>query len=52
MVPLQARRMRLHRTSTRDTDQLGEVLGEISEPFGSRVEYGDDNTLELVHQTR
>jgi poly-gamma-glutamate synthesis protein (capsule biosynthesis protein) len=49
MAPLQVRRMRLHRTSEQDAEYLCDVLNEISQPFGSRVELGDD-VLELVRE--
>lgn len=48
MVPLQVRRMRLHMTSTQDSDYLCDLLDHISRPFGSRVERAVDGSLQLA----
>lgn len=47
MVPLQARRMRLHRASHDDVEHLHDVLDHISRPFGVGVGIAGDGTLEL-----
>ncbi|MFI9626669.1 CapA family protein [Streptomyces sp. NPDC052042] len=47
MVPLQARRMRLDRTSPEDTAWLRAVLDRHSRAFGTRVDGGRDGTLTL-----
>ena len=47
MVPLQARRLRLHRASARDAGWLGAELDRVSRAFGSRVERDRDGTLIL-----
>ncbi|MGW2183382.1 CapA family protein [Streptomyces sp. NPDC001732] len=47
MVPLQARRMRLERTSAEDTEWLRAVLDRHSREFGTRVDGGPDGTLTL-----
>jgi hypothetical protein len=49
-VPLQAHHMRLHRTSTQDSDYLCDLLDQISRPSGARFKRGDDDVLELVRQ--
>jgi poly-gamma-glutamate capsule biosynthesis protein CapA/YwtB (metallophosphatase superfamily) len=48
LVPLQARRMRLHRASTPDTDYLCDVLNEVSAPFGSRFKRPMNDVIEFV----
>ncbi|MFD4181570.1 CapA family protein [Rhodococcus sp. NPDC058514] len=45
MVPMQSRRMRLHRASVADTEWLRTVLDEISCEFGTRVDKGADGRL-------
>ncbi len=46
MAPLQARQMRLHRASHRDTRWLKTVLDKVGRrPFGSRIDLGSDGLL-------
>ena len=47
MFPFQARQMRLHRASARDTDWLAGNLGRISRRFGSQVLLDPDGSLVL-----
>jgi poly-gamma-glutamate capsule biosynthesis protein CapA/YwtB (metallophosphatase superfamily) len=47
MTAMQAHRMRLHRASTEDTEQLRSVLDRISYRFGSRIDRAPDRTLHL-----
>jgi poly-gamma-glutamate synthesis protein (capsule biosynthesis protein) len=47
MAPLQARQMRLHRASQRDTRWLRMVLDKVSRHFGSRIDLGSDGLLVL-----
>src|SRR5271166_5482314 len=37
MVPMQARKMRLHRARPADSKWLATILGQISRPFGARI---------------
>ena len=37
MVPMQARKMRLHRARPADSTWLATILGQISRPFGARI---------------
>ena len=37
MVPMQARKMRLHRARPADSTWLATILGQISRPFGTRI---------------
>jgi poly-gamma-glutamate synthesis protein (capsule biosynthesis protein) len=52
MVPLQARRLRLHQASDRDVSWLRTELDHISRAFGSRVECDPDSTLVLSWSAR
>jgi poly-gamma-glutamate capsule biosynthesis protein CapA/YwtB (metallophosphatase superfamily) len=47
MMPLQARRLRLHRASDRDANWLRAQIDRISRPFGSHVDCDPDGTLVL-----
>jgi poly-gamma-glutamate capsule biosynthesis protein CapA/YwtB (metallophosphatase superfamily) len=46
VVPLQARRMRLHRASTSDTVWLRDLLDRLSRPYHTRIQLTDEDTLE------
>ncbi len=48
IVALQARRMRLQRTSTQDTMWLRSMLDRMSRPFRTRVELTDRRTLVAI----
>jgi poly-gamma-glutamate synthesis protein (capsule biosynthesis protein) len=48
MVPLQARRLRLHLASGEDTRYLQEVLDRTSVRFGCRVSLAENGLLALV----
>ena len=37
MMPMQARKMRLHRARPADSKWLATILGQISRPFGARI---------------
>ncbi len=47
MVPMQARKMRLHRAKAADSEWLAVLLERISHPFGSRIERQPGGTLNL-----
>ena len=47
MVPMQARKMRLRQASAADTEWMRQVLGRISQDFGSRFSHQPDGTLTL-----
>jgi poly-gamma-glutamate capsule biosynthesis protein CapA/YwtB (metallophosphatase superfamily) len=47
MFPFQARQMRLHRASVRDTDWLAGNLGRVNRRFGSQVRLDPDGSLVL-----
>jgi len=47
MVPLQIRKMRLNRATTRDAAWLADVMTREGEKFGTRVRCGDDGALAL-----
>ena len=47
MVPMQARKMRLHRANATDSEWLAMVLERISHPFGSRIEHQPGGTFNL-----
>ena len=47
MVPMQARKMRLHRAGAADSERLASVLTRISRSFGSRIERQPSGTLIL-----
>jgi poly-gamma-glutamate capsule biosynthesis protein CapA/YwtB (metallophosphatase superfamily) len=49
MVPMQARRLRLHHASAEDAAWLGGVLDRVSRDFGTRIELEPDGTLVLRH---
>ncbi|HWM36110.1 MAG TPA: CapA family protein [Streptomyces sp.] len=48
MAPFQARRMRLNRASTKDTEWLRAVLDEISREFGVRIEAGGQDGVLIL----
>ncbi len=50
MVPMQARKMRLHRATAADGEWLATVIDRISRPFGSRIHRQPDGTL-VLHPT-
>jgi poly-gamma-glutamate capsule biosynthesis protein CapA/YwtB (metallophosphatase superfamily) len=52
MAPLQARQMRLHRTSVNDARWLSKRLDKASRRFGSRIDLGSDGLLSLRMQVR
>jgi len=45
LVPLQIRRFRLHRASRADAEWVRCTLNRTSEPYGTRVDRGPDDTL-------
>jgi poly-gamma-glutamate synthesis protein (capsule biosynthesis protein) len=47
LVPLQARRFRLNRTSAADAQWLCALLNRLGAPFGTQVQLGSDNRLAL-----
>ena len=47
MVPMRARKMRLHRAEAADSERLASVLTRISRSFGSRIERQPSGTLIL-----
>jgi poly-gamma-glutamate capsule biosynthesis protein CapA/YwtB (metallophosphatase superfamily) len=47
LAPFQARQLRLHRASERDTDWLRDMLDETSRRFGSRIGQGPAGLLTL-----
>ena len=47
MVPMQARKMRLHRAGAADSRWLGTVLDQVSRPYGSRIVPGPGGMLTL-----
>jgi poly-gamma-glutamate capsule biosynthesis protein CapA/YwtB (metallophosphatase superfamily) len=47
MVPLQARQMRLHRTSSNEAKWLRRILDKVSRRFGSRIDLEQDGLLSL-----
>ena len=47
MAPLQARKMRLHRTSHDDSRWLRKTLDKVRRRFGSRIDLGHDGLLTL-----
>jgi len=47
MVPMQARKMRLHHARPADREWLAMVLGEISRPFGARIDLEHGGALVL-----
>ena len=47
MVPMQIRRMSLHRVALADLQWIGNMLNEISSPFGSLVRIAPDRSLVL-----
>jgi poly-gamma-glutamate capsule biosynthesis protein CapA/YwtB (metallophosphatase superfamily) len=47
MVPMQARKMRLHRACAADAEWLAMMLEQASRPFGSRIEVQPSGTLTL-----
>jgi poly-gamma-glutamate capsule biosynthesis protein CapA/YwtB (metallophosphatase superfamily) len=50
MAPLQARQMRLHGASHRDSRWLRAVLDKVSRQFGSRIDLGSNGLLRLRRQ--
>jgi poly-gamma-glutamate capsule biosynthesis protein CapA/YwtB (metallophosphatase superfamily) len=50
MVPMQARKMRLHRAGAVDSEWLATVLEQISRGFGSRIDRQPGGTL-VLHPT-
>lgn len=48
MLPVQARRLRLHHADTADRAWLAEVLDRVSRPFGSGVAIAADGALRLT----
>jgi poly-gamma-glutamate synthesis protein (capsule biosynthesis protein) len=47
MAPMQLHRMRMHRAADPDTDELRQLLSQISQDFGSRFDRTADGRLEL-----
>ncbi|MGE5156120.1 MAG: hypothetical protein ACM3JP_01315, partial [Betaproteobacteria bacterium] len=47
MAAMQLRRMRLHHANDADTDELRQLLNQISRDFGSRLDRTADGMLEL-----
>jgi poly-gamma-glutamate capsule biosynthesis protein CapA/YwtB (metallophosphatase superfamily) len=47
MVPMQARKLRLHPAGEQDRRWLAATIGRISRPFGARVELAPDGALVL-----
>ncbi len=47
MVPMQARKLRLHRASTADSQWMRSVLERISHRFKSQISHQPDGTLML-----
>jgi poly-gamma-glutamate capsule biosynthesis protein CapA/YwtB (metallophosphatase superfamily) len=52
MTPMQIRKMRLNRTSSRDSQWLRDMLDRVGAPFGSHVELSTDGTLGLLWTNR
>lgn len=48
LVPMQMRRFRLERSSAADTSWLAELLTKIGEPFGTRANLAENNSLVLT----
>jgi poly-gamma-glutamate capsule biosynthesis protein CapA/YwtB (metallophosphatase superfamily) len=51
MVPVQARRLRLHHAAGEDREHMRDVLERTSRQFGSQVRLGDDGALHLSAAT-
>jgi poly-gamma-glutamate synthesis protein (capsule biosynthesis protein) len=47
LVPMQARRFRLHRASAADAAWLRDLLDTLGAPFGTRVRLEGDNSMTL-----
>jgi hypothetical protein len=47
MVPMQARKMRLHRARLADSQWLATILDQISRPYGSLIGLEPGGTLTL-----
>jgi poly-gamma-glutamate capsule biosynthesis protein CapA/YwtB (metallophosphatase superfamily) len=52
LVPLQVRRLRLHRASETDATWLCELVNRLGAPFGTRVQLAGDNSLTLQWHSR
>lgn len=48
MMPMQVKRMRLHRASSEDAAWLARLLTQLSTPFGTRVRLADDGIGTLL----
>ena len=49
MVPMQARKMRMHHASPADQQRLATILDRISRPYGSLIDLQPGGTLISAH---